>query len=383
MWRRGAPVLVACVAAALLAWYVVYTQQVIAELRREAARSGQMFARIYDSLGDPRADATAALLDLSRHVVEMRVPVIVTDVDGRPTARANLPFDAPLDDPRVRDYVRVLDRQNPPVVEPGIGMVHIGDTPLVKGLRVIPAAQILVLLLVFGAAAYALHTRGRAQQERIWAGMARESAHQLGTPLSSIAGWIELLRERADAANDATARDTLAHMQADYERLERVAHRFERIGRPPRREPVDVVALAQRVAAYFRIRVPTRSHAVAIAVGAPSEPLHVQADAVLLEWAVESLVRNSVDALAGRGGRILLQVDRTDDGRVRLRVADDGPGIPRELRARIFDAGFTTKSSGWGIGLPLARRIVEEWHGGKLVLVTGGRGATFDVILQA
>ena len=381
MWRRGAPVLVACVAAALLAWYVVYTQQVIAELRREAARSGQMFARIYDSLGDPRADATAALLDLSRHVVEMRVPVIVTDVDGRPTARANLPFDAPLEDPRVREYVRELDRQNPPVVEPGIGMVHIGDTPLVKGLRVIPAAQILVLCLVFGVTAYALHTRGRAQQERIWAGMARESAHQLGTPLSSIAGWIELLRERADAAGDVRARDTLEHMQADYERLERVAHRFERIGRPPRREPVDAVALAHRVAAYFRARVPTRNHAIAIAVGAPSEPMHVEGDAVLLEWAVESLVRNSVDALAGRGGRILLQVGRADDGRVRLRVADDGPGIPRELRARIFDAGFTTKSSGWGIGLPLARRIVEEWHGGRLVLVTGGRGAAFDVIL--
>ncbi len=383
MWRRGAPVLVAVVVAALLAWYVVYTQRVIAELRREAARSGQMFARVYDSLGDPRADATAALLDLSRHIVEMRVPVIVTDVDGRPTARANLPFDAPLDDPRMREYVRELDRQNPPVVEPGIGMVHIGDTPLVQGLRVIPAAQVLILCLVFGAAAYALHTRGRAQQERIWAGMARESAHQLGTPLSSLAGWIELLRERADAAGDAGAATTLDHMQADYERLERVAHRFERIGRPPRREPVDLVALTQRVAAYFRARVPTRNNAIAIAVAAPEEALMVSGDAVLLEWVVESLVRNAVDALAGRGGRVLLQLGRTEDGRARLRIADDGPGIPREIRSRIFDAGFTTKTSGWGIGLPLARRIVEEWHGGKIVLATAGRGATFDVILRA
>ena len=382
MWRRGAPVLVACVLAALLAWYVVYTQRVIAELRREAARSGQMFARVYGSLGDPRADATSALLDLSRHIVEMRVPVIVTDVDGRPTARANLPFDAPLDDPRVREYVRELDRQNPPVIEPGIGTVHIGDTPLVEGLRVIPVAQMVILCLVLGAAAYALHARGRAQQERIWAGMARESAHQLGTPLSSLAGWIELLRDRAERHDDAAARETLDHMQADYERLERVAHRFERIGRPPRREPVDAGALAHRVATYFRARVPTRTHAISIAVGAPEESLLVHADPVLLEWAIESLVRNAVDALAGRGGRILLQVAATGDGHVRVRVADDGPGIPRELRARIFDAGFTTKRSGWGIGLPLARRIVEEWHGGRLVLVAGGRGATFDVILR-
>jgi signal transduction histidine kinase len=379
--RRLAPPLIAGLLAALLGGYIVYTQRVVAELRLEAQRTGQMFARVYSALADPSEDvANDALLDLSRHITEMKVPVIVTDAQGRPTARANLPFEARLDDPRVREHVAVLDRQNAPVVEPGVGTVHFGHTPLVSGLRVIPLAQAAIVLLVVAAGAWALRVRADAERERVWAGMARESAHQLGTPLSSLAGWIELLGERDP---DPAMASALSHMTADYERLERVAHRFERIGRPPRREPVDVGGVVERIAAYFRARVPSRANAVQIAASRPEEPVYVQGDQVLLEWALESLVRNAVDALAGRGGRVYLTVARMVDGRVRVRVADDGPGVPRELRQRVFDAGFTTKSSGWGIGLPLTRRIVEDWHGGRLVLVPVERGATFDIILQA
>ena len=380
--RRRVPLVIALVLTALLGWYVVYTQRVVAELRSEARRTGQMFARVYSALADPREDvANDALLDLSRHITQMKVPVIVTDKDGRPTARANLPFEARLDDPRVREYVAVLDRLNAPVVEPGVGTVHFGHTPLVSGLRVIPIAQVVTVLLLVAAGTWTLRVRANAERERVWAGMARESAHQLGTPLSSLSGWIELLRERG--ADDPTMVSVTDHMQADYERLERVAHRFERIGRPPRREPVDIGLIVERIGTYFRARVPTRANAVQIACARPEEPVVVQADPVLLEWALESLVRNAVDALAGRGGRIYLATSRLPDGRVRIRVADDGPGIPRDLRTRIFDAGFTTKTSGWGIGLPLAQRIVEEWHGGRLVLVPVERGATFDVILEA
>lgn len=373
--------LVAAALCLVLAAYLLYTQYVVRQLRMEARRTSVMFARVYSALADPRDDvATNALLDLSRHITEMQVPVIVTDELGRPTARANLPFSSRLDDPRIREYVRVLDRQNAPVVEPGVGTVHFGHTPLVSRLRWLPAVQVAIVLLVIGAGIYALRVRAGAERERVWAGMARESAHQLGTPLSSLAGWIELLRERDGDGSLARALD---QMQADYDRLERVAHRFERLGRPPRREPVDVGEIVHRTAEYFRARVPTRTNAVQIAAASPEQPVVVQADPVLLEWALESLVRNAVDALAGRGGRIYLAASRLPDGRVRVRVADDGPGVPRELRARVFEAGFTTKTSGWGIGLALTRRIVEDWHGGRLLLVPAERGATFDIILQA
>jgi signal transduction histidine kinase len=208
--------------------------------------------------------------------------------------------------------------------------------------------------------------------------MARESAHQLGTPLSSLAGWIELLEDRAP---DEGTRKAVAYMRADLERLDRVAHRFERIGREPRRDSVDAGALIDRIATYFRARVPRLAHAVRIDVDAHPEAVDVRGDAVLLEWALEVLVKNSIDALAGRGGTIRLGAIQRPEGGACLRVADDGPGIPRDLRGRIFEPGFSTKSSGWGIGLSLARRIVEENHGGTLQLASADRGATFEIIL--
>lgn len=378
--RRLAPVTFASICVAgLLVWYVTYTQSVVRELRREASRVGLMYARVYDGLNDPSPDAAnTALLDLSRHITESGVPLIITEPNGNPTAQANLPRELPLNSPEMRELVRVLDRQNRPIAQGDAGTVHFGNTPLVRGLRIIPLLQSLLIGMFLLAGAYALRTRGRADREQIWAGMARESAHQLGTPISSMSGWIELLRE---AGGDEMTESALAHMDGDLERLKRVANRFERIGRPPKREKVDVGELVERVATYFRSRVPTLAQRVTIVSTRDRGPLIVNGDPVLLEWAIESLAKNAIDALAGRDGQVDMSATMMPEGRVRVRVSDDGPGVPRELGGRIFEPGFSTKSHGWGIGLPLARRIVRDNHGGELVLSPSERGATFDIIL--
>jgi signal transduction histidine kinase len=377
--RRLAPVtLVTIGVLALLTWYVIYTRGVVRELRQEASRVGLMYARVYNGLSDPNPDAAnGALLDLSRHIRESGLPMILADPEGVPTDTANIPFTAPLRSKAMRNYILELDRQNVPIVEPGIGTVHFGNTPLVRGLILIPLLQSILIGIVLLAGAYALRTRGRADREQIWAGMARESAHQLGTPLSSISGWIELLRETEPEETTTAALD---HMEADLERLKRVAHRFERIGRPPRQESVDLGQLVDRVAAYFRARVPTLAQRVTVSSAHQGE-LVVQGDEVLLEWALESLTKNAIDALAGRDGRVDISALSLPEGRVRVRVADDGPGVPREIRHQIFEPGFSTKEKGWGIGLSLARRIVRDSHGGELLLVPSDRGATFDMVL--
>lgn len=378
--RRGAPeFLVGLLLAILLASYVVYTQRVVRELRREALRSSQMYARVFRAQSDTsEAAGTQALLDVSKSIIAQGVPIIVTNPAGRPTATANLPPQVAGDEARIRDYIRELDSQNRPVVDSLVGQIHYGNTPLVSWLRIIPALQAATAFVLLLAAISLVRARGNAERERVWAGMARESAHQLGTPLSSLAGWVELLEE----GEGVTAARTVAeNMRADIERLDRVAHRFERIGRERRAEPVDLHALVDRITMYFRARVPTLAHAVEIDVAAHAEPVSVRGDAVLLEWAFEVLVKNAVDALAGRGGRIIVAARARPDGGAIVTVSDDGPGIPRELRARIFEPGFSTKQSGWGIGLSLARRIVEESHGGTLRLASADRGASFEIIL--
>ncbi|MFI5248454.1 MAG: sensor histidine kinase [Gemmatimonadales bacterium] len=379
MPRRAPAILLVVGFTVLLGWYAIYTQRVIAELRREASRSGLMSARVFRALSDPSEGAsTAALLDLAQHIREIGVPVIVTDPHGVPRDTANLPFAARLDSPDMRDYVRELDAQNPPVIEPAVGIVHFGNTPLVRGLRVIPVLQGILLAFLIAFGVFTLRTRAHVDREKVWAGMARESAHQLGTPLSSLSGWLELLRERAPGGPAAAVLD---HMQSDLDRLDRVAHRFERIGRPSRAQPVEAGELVERVAAYFRARVPSLAHTVTITTQRAEGDLQVEGDAVLLEWAVEALTKNAIDALAGRGGHVTLSAEPVPEGGVRLRVADDGPGVARELRKDVFRPGFSTKARGWGIGLSLARRIVEDNHGGRLLLVPADRGATFDIIL--
>lgn len=382
MRRRRWPVVVMVLGVlALLAWYVGYTQHVVAQLRVAAASQGRMYSRIYLALNDTSVagqDPTTVLLELAGQVRESGLPLVLTDAHGGVSGAANLPFDEPLDGARTRAYVQQLDRVNPPIVEPGVGGVHYGDSPIITGLRVIPLLQAIAIGLLLAFALYALVERGRAEREKVWAGMAREAAHQLGTPLSAMAGWIELLRDETETPN---AKRAVVAMEQDIQRLDRVSHRFERIGRPPRRESVECNALVDRLASYFAARAPTLARRVVITSDHPATPLVAVGDGVLLEWVLEVLIKNAIDALAGRDGHVVVSAQPMPEGGVSIRVADDGPGVPRPLRKRIFDAGFTTKDRGWGIGLALARRIVEENHGGKLTLAETSRGAAFDVIL--
>jgi signal transduction histidine kinase len=277
----------------------------------------------------------------------------------------------------VRAYVAVLAAQHSPVVDPQ--SEDYGDSPVVGSLNISPGLQAILAAVVLRAGCYVIRTRGDAARERLWAGMARESAHQLGTPLSSLSGWIELLEDRA---SDDMSQSAVTHMRSDLERLDRVAHRFERIGREPKFEEIDVAAIVERMTKYFQARVPTLANTIAVQSQIAPRLAVVHGDPVLLEWAIEVLTKNAIDALAGRGGTVQLSAQPGSDDSVVIRVADDGPGVPRDLRDRVFEPGFSTKQSGWGIGLSLAKRIVEENHGGKLVLAPTTQGATFEIILH-
>jgi signal transduction histidine kinase len=387
--RRGTPeVLVGTLILLLLGSYVWYMQRVVVDLQNDAKLSSQMYARVFHAFGDTSAGAgTAALLDLSKSIQAEGVPLVVTDAKGVVSGHANLPFEdngnrVADDDPQVLNYIPVLAKQHVPISDSLIGKVYYGDPAVVRGLRVIPALQAITAAILLFAGLFIIRTRGDAARERLWAGMARESAHQLGTPLSSLSGWIEIMEERGgDEISESAAR----HMRADLERLDRVAHRFERIGREPKFEPVNVGEIVERLAKYFQARVPTLANTIVIERKVSSNLPTIDGDAVLIEWAVEVLTKNAIDALAGRGGRVCLTAAMGAHGGVAIRVADDGPGIPRELRSRVFDPGFSTKKSGWGIGLSLAKRIVEENHSGRLTLVANDpteQGATFEIILH-
>jgi signal transduction histidine kinase len=387
MGRRHLPTALAILAAATLGWYLVYTELLVREMRRDAVIHSRIFVQVLRGLYDPAEGAAeSALLQLSEEVQRLGIPIVITDADGVPAYVANLPFDAdpmdPQDSERLLAYARQLSDEHPPIYEPELGVVFFGDPPLVRRLRWVPWLQVGALTGVLVAAIWVVRHNLRTERERIWAAMARESAHQLATPLSSLEGWVEILRLPTEEREQLTSLpDIAAEMEVDLDRLEKVSRRFEWIGRPVRREPVSVAGLLRTLERYVRVRLPQLAGGVDLHMEAAPELPPIQGNTVLLEWALENLVKNALDALAGTGGQIRVEAESVSPRRVEVRIIDTGPGVAPEVRKRIFEPGVSTKSNGWGVGLSLARRIVEDVHGGRLELAPSERGAKFVMTL--
>lgn len=371
--RRWAPTLVVATVA-LLAGLSVGTSWIMARhLKDDANAIGQLFSGVFAGLNDPRPGAAdEALLHLGELVRERGLPLVVTDGLGNVTAADNLPFTYPLSDPRVKAYALELDHERAPI-QTSVGTVHYGPLPTEQQLVILGVLQGLTMLVMVAVGVVAFRTAVNARRDRVWVAMAREAAHQLGTPLTSLQGWIEQMRQ------GHTPPDALADfLHQDTERLARVARRFERIGSPAGRKAVGLGALAARVAEYFRPRLPRHANPISILVEAAGPGPTVLGDEVLLEWALESLVKNAIDALKGRAGTITLEAGMAGGDAV-LRVTDDGPGIPTDLGLDIFEPGISSKTSGWGIGLALVKRVVEENHEGRVSVVPVPNGASFEI----
>ncbi len=370
--RRAGPEIVLALVVVVVGVSLWQAWAVVNHLRVEAREASRIYARITAALADPTPGVdTETLFDLVSEITASGIPLVVTDTFGQPTAVANLPMELTPSDSRLGEYIRELDQANPPIAVPGIGQLHFGAHPAQRRLTRLTFFQLGLLIAAIAVGIWAYRSAVTRDRDRLWVAMARESAHQLGTPLMSAGAWVDRLEDGATPSPEIAD-----HLRNDLERLHRVAQRFERIGRPARRDQVGLGTMAERIAAYFEPRLPRHAHSIAIVVDAPAAGPSITGDAVLVEWALEALVRNGVDALSGRGGTIRVTVEDKGD-HARIQVADDGPGIPPQVRAHLFEPGVTTKSGGWGIGLALAQRIVEDVHGGHIEIAPSTTGAVF------
>lgn len=384
---------VAVVFAGVLISFLVYTQQMAAVLRRDAVVFGRLYALTFQAAGAQNPEQEERLTGEMLFAVlgeleRLRIPVILTDTAGVPQRAANLPFEADEEEPdgrrRIRRYVAELDRQIPPLRFEGLDLeVHFGEPLFLRRLKWVPWLQAALLLAVVGGGTWLIFTSFRSERERIWSAMARESAHQMGTPLSSLVGWLETLeaREGPAVAESRGALDLVGEMQADVQRLQKVSRRFELIGRTPRLEPVSVRGIVERLHRYFSVRLPTLGRAVRLEIEIPGDAPSVRGNETLLEWALENLIKNSLDALAGRDGVVGVTYEGEEGGRAAFRVHDTGPGVPVSVRKNLFEIGVSTKERGWGVGLSLTRRIIEEMHGGEILLESPNEGASFRILL--
>ncbi len=388
MTRRRGYLAVSVAFLGLLVWYLAYTQRLVDAMHADQAVLTQVFAEIQSWASDPDpGTADETLFELQRVVLEARVPLVVTGPGDTVLAVENLPFEADPSTPdgqaRIRAYVEDLPVQLGAVGDTTDFHIHFGETPVVRSLRWIPLLQVGGLVLTALLGFVVVRFERRATAERAWAGMARELAHQLGTPLSSLEGWLELLNlPESERPQELALQEIAGGIEEDLERLERVSRRFELIGREPELHLLALSTVAGELEEYIRARLPRFGQDVRLTVDIPESLPLIWGNGVLLVWALENLVKNSLDALAGKGGRIMIYARAETPGFVTLRIRDTGPGVEPHIRDRLFEPGASTKQGGWGVGLALTRRIFESMHQGRIELLERNRkGATFQVRL--
>ncbi|AFJ09199.1 osmosensitive K+ channel histidine kinase KdpD [Prevotella intermedia] len=249
------------------------------------------------------------------------------------------------------------------------------DSLMLKRLALYPYVQLGVVMLFVVVAIFALLTSKRAEQNKVWVGLSKETAHQLGTPISSLMAWTTILKETYP--DD----DLLPEMDKDVKRLQLIADRFSKIGSLPEAVPVSLSEVLDHVIEYMDRRT---SKTIQLKKVFPADDIIIRLNASLFEWVIENLCKNAVDAMGGKSGTITLRVETVGE-RVIVEVSDTGKGIKKKDMRNVFRPGFTTKSRGWGLGLSLAKRIVEEYHNGKIFVKSSelGKGTTFRIELKS
>ncbi|RHJ90168.1 sensor histidine kinase [Parabacteroides bouchesdurhonensis] len=305
------------------------------------------------------------------------IPVILCNDRDSVIANKNIDLPEKDVDAFLKKKVNEFKSKNQPIpvdLENGsYQYLYYDDSIILKRLLIYPYAQLSVVFVFILIAFLALASTKRAEQNKVWVGLSKETAHQLGTPISSLIAWVEYLRTKDIDPS------LLNEMEKDVKRLETIAERFSKIGSNPDPIPVDINNSIRSALSYMETRISSK---VKIYTHLLDKPLLVLMNDSLFAWVIENLIKNAVDAMEGHG-EITFQVEEKDKG-VRIDIADTGKGIPKSKFKTVFNPGYTTKKRGWGLGLSLVKRIIESYHGGKIFVKSSelGKGTTFRIELR-
>ena len=372
-------------AGAVVAMFLWVSDGLVRDLSAQERERMQIWAdatrEMVRVLSADDTDGTRVDVDFLLGIIESNttIPVLLTDDEGHILQSRNFGIADPPDDEGLRFLQRKLDalRGGHNVIDidiaPGLQQhLYYEDSTLLKRLSSYPYVQVVVMLVFIAVVYFAVLSTKKAEQNKVWVGLSKETAHQLGTPISSLMAWMELL---PDMGVDP---DTMAELNKDVQRLSSIASRFSKIGSRPQMESTDLRDIINSASGYMATRISGR---ITLTADAGTEPLQVMACAPLFGWVMENLIKNAVDAMSGTGS-IHVAAGRTDR-RAYIEVTDTGKGIARKNFKAVFSPGFTTKKRGWGLGLTLARRIVEQYHDGRIFVKasTPGVGTTFRIEL--
>ncbi|MBI2619289.1 MAG: HAMP domain-containing histidine kinase [Ignavibacteriales bacterium] len=371
-----------------------YTHTIVSELEDRQKQVADLYAKSLEYLANaPETMGGDYGFVFDEIIRAIDFPIILTDAHNEPitplvNAYKNLEIDtsasAKEQRARLKTLLAQMDSRNKPITVAYqdsivLNYVHFDESPLVTRLRWLPYVEISIIGLFILIGYISFSYVKRSEQGNIWIGMARETAHQLGTPISSMMGWVELLKS---SSLDPSLTTTIRDMENDVQRLQKIADRFSKIGSKPDLKPENLTEIISRTIQYFERRIPQSGKKVQIRFEHPGA-VNASVNSELFEWVLENLIKNALDAIENGTGTILISLSESDRI-VTIDVADTGKGIEGLYKKDIFRPGFSTKTRGWGLGLSLSQRIVETYHKGRLFLKEShaGSGTTFRVRLK-
>ncbi len=375
------------IASASVIGLLFYSGRIIDELLAHERQIADLYARSIEYTASERTTSGDLNFIFDEIIRTIDFPVILSDSSNVPVYWRNITFDSTITDTArqklLSSALAEMDRLNKPIRIAYHGLtlnyVHYGESKLVSRLRWLPYIEIALAGVFILIAYVGFSYIKRSEQSNIWVGLAKETAHQLGTPLSSIMGWLEHVREHA--AGNARLLDSVTEMEHDLERLNKVTARFSKIGSRPDLHEEDVAAILNGVITYIAKRIPRSGKKVDLVIETPgSFPALINRE--LFEWVIENLMKNALDAIEGPTGKISFSLSRSGAKTI-IDVTDTGKGIDPKHRKDVFRPGFSTKQRGWGLGLSLSRRIIEDYHRGRLYVKQSipGVGTTFRIRL--
>ncbi len=393
--RRYGFIVFIVVSAIVVAGFLYYSNLLVKDLSEQERARMQIWADATKEIinitsVNEDGEVPAGNIDFLLNIIEENrsIPVLLTDDEGNILNHRNFDLPEPIDSTMPYSYLSDVNhkfllgklrqlKQTPNVINiiitpANCQHLYYEDSKLLKSLSLYPYIQIVVLLAFVLVVYYAVSSTKRAEQNKVWVGLSKETAHQLGTPISSLMAWMELLESMG------VDKEVVTEMDKDVKRLSTIASRFSKIGSRPSMETDNLNEVVESSASYMKTRISSR---IKLTATLHDGPLFVSLSRPLMEWVLENLIKNAVDAMEGSGSiHITTGIDKS---RAFVEVRDTGKGIPSRNFDTVFNPGYTTKKRGWGLGLALARRIVAEYHGGRIFVKSSvpGQGTVFRIEL--
>lgn len=369
-----------------------YTQNLVSKLQEKERQIVQLYAKSIEYVANSYSQDSDITFLFDNVIKPIDFPLIMTDAKDIVKSKEdikNLKYDTTLTSKELNEFfaenIKEMDKIHHPIIVTYadtivLTKIHYGDSDLINQLKFYPVLQIVIATLFILLGYIGFSNIKSNEQSNIWVGMAKETAHQFGTPISSLMGWLEMLK--INYGDKDKVLDIADEIDNDVEKLQRITYRFSKIGATPEIKPKPVLSEIRNVINYFEKRLPQTGKNVELKITG-DENIKAEINTELFEWVIENLIKNALDAIENKKGVITISI-KVVRKLVDIEISDNGKGIDLKRRKDIFRPGYSTKRRGWGLGLSLSKRIIEDYHGGKISVKTSvpGEGTTFKILIK-